>query len=100
MIRKKKSGKRSSSTSTALTEHPGRNKISSKSAHLNLNGGMPDSMSIQFDGKEINTIHDLISNFKLDNYEESKRKREQRVNDPDNPMPGNKDVDAAYLDMI
>ena len=29
-----------------------------------------------YDGKEINTIHDLIANFKLDTYEEAKAKRE------------------------
>ena len=28
-----------------------------------------DVAPIMFDGKEINTIHDLIANFKLDTYE-------------------------------
>ena len=30
---------------------------------------------IMYDGKEINTIHDLIANFKLDTYEEALEKR-------------------------
>ena len=61
---------------------------------------VPDSMQIMYDGVEITTIHDLIANFKLDNYEEAKRKREAQVKDPDAPMPAPKDVDPAYWDMI
>jgi len=46
-----------------------------------------------FDGKEINTIHDLIANFKLDTYEEAAAKRAVRVDDPDNPITCTKKVD-------
>lgn len=53
-----------------------------------------------YDGVEINTIKDLIDNFKLDRYDEAMKKRELQVNDPDNPMPSSKDVDPAYWDMI
>ena len=35
----------------------------------------PEVQPIMFDGKEINTIHDLIANFKLDTYEEAMKKR-------------------------
>ena len=38
--------------------------------------GIPDVAPIMYDGKEINTIHDLINNFKLDPYDEAKRKQE------------------------
>jgi len=31
---------------------------------------------IMYDGKEINTIHDLINNFKLDTYDVAKQKQE------------------------
>ena len=61
---------------------------------------MVDNKAIMYDGKEVSTIHDLIKNFKLDDYETSKRKRETLINDPENPIPGAKDVDEAYWDMI
>ena len=91
--------KHSSSVGTGIMNASGRN-FSSKSAQMNSMPEKYDTMSIQFDGKEINTIHDLIANFKLDNYQESKRKRELGSTDPDNPLPGAKDVDTAYWDMI
>lgn len=58
-----------------------------------------------YEGKEIGSIHDLISNFKLDNYEEAKRKRELLENeehdrDPDKIVPTSKDVDKDYWDML
>ena len=53
-----------------------------------------------FDGKEINTIHDLIANFKLDTYEEAAEKRKNHVDDPDYPVPGPKDIDDNYMQMI
>ena len=53
-----------------------------------------------YDGKEINTIHDLIANFKLDTYEEAAEKRKNQVDDPDYPVPGPKDVDDNYMQMI
>jgi len=53
-----------------------------------------------FDGKEINTIHDLIANFKLDTYEQAMEKRNNRVEDPDFPVPGPKEVDGNYAAMI
>ena len=59
-----------------------------------------------YDGKEINTIHDLIANFKLDTYEEAKAKREQelkmQVGDEaiENSIPGPKDIDQAFLQII
>ena len=61
---------------------------------------MPEMPPIMFDGKEVNTIQDLMDNFKLDNYEDAKRKREMQAKDPDNPMPQPKDVDQAYWDQI
>ena len=59
-----------------------------------------DMAPIMYEGKEINTIHDLISNFKLDSFEEATRKSKQVVEDPENPVPGKKDIDQAYWDMI
>jgi hypothetical protein len=62
-------------------------------------GSQVDMMTIMYDGKEINTIHDLIANFKLDTFEEAKIKREceqkMQVGDEaiENSMPGPKDVD-------
>ena len=53
-----------------------------------------------FDGKEINTIHDLIANFKLDTYEEAAEKRKNQIEDPDLPLPGPKDIDENYWEMI
>ena len=55
-----------------------------------------------FEGKEINTIHDLIANFKLDTYEEAaaKRKEREKNEDPDNPLPGPKDIDENFWKMI
>lgn len=48
-----------------------------KSTQSNTTGQKPGEQApIIYDGKEINDIHDLIKNFKLDNYEEAKRKRE------------------------
>ena len=38
-------------------------------------GAQTEVTPIMFDGKEINTIHDLIENFKLDTYEEAAEKR-------------------------
>lgn len=38
-------------------------------------GMQTEVAQIMFDGKEINTIHDLIENFKLDTYEEAAEKR-------------------------
>ena len=53
-----------------------------------------------FEGKEINTIHDLIANFKLDTYEEAAQKRKNMVEDPDMPLPGPKDIDENFWEMI
>ena len=55
---------------------------------------------IMFDGKEINTIHDLINNFKLDTYEEAAEKRKHQVEDPDMPLPTKNDIDENFWDMI
>ena len=41
-----------------------------------LGGAAPDMKPIMYDGKEINTIHDLINNFKLDTYDVAKQKQE------------------------
>lgn len=57
------------------------------------NGQQTEVMPIMFEGKEINTIHDLIANFKLDTYEEAAEKRKSMKEDPDNPLPGPKDID-------
>ena len=59
-----------------------------------------EAAPIMFDGKEINTIHDLIANFKLDTYEEAAEKRKNHVDDPDYPVPGPKDIDDNYMQMI
>ena len=61
---------------------------------------------ILYEGKVINTIHDLINGFKLDTYEEAKAKldkeREMREIDdaPENSMPGAKDIDQDYFQMV
>ena len=59
-----------------------------------------DVTPIMFEGKEINTIHDLIANFKLDTYEEAAQKRKNMVEDPDMPLPGPKDIDENFWEMI
>ena len=55
---------------------------------------------IMFDGKEINTIHDLIDNFKLDTYEEAAEKRKNLIEDPDMPLPTKNDIDENFWEMI
>lgn len=65
-----------------------------------------DVAPIVFDGKVINTIHDLINGFKLDTYEEAKarmdKEREMRGEDdlPEESMPGPKDIDENYFQMV
>ena len=88
----KKNHKRSSSMGNSFRNFS--NKSGAKMPEV------PDQMQIMYDGVEINTIQDLINNFKLDRYDEAMKKRELQVNDPDNPMPSSKDVDPAYWDMI
>mmetsp|Transcript_16066 Transcript_16066/g.20356 ORF Transcript_16066/g.20356 Transcript_16066/m.20356 type:complete len:210 (-) Transcript_16066:230-859(-) len=92
-LTKPRSHKRSSSMGNSFRN------FSNKSGAAQIRD-VPEGAPIVYDGKEINTIHDLIANFKLDNYQEAMRKREDQVNDPDNPMPAAKDVDEAYWDMI
>ena len=62
---------------------------------------------VYYDGKEISDIHDLIRNFKLDNYEEAKLKRENAEKrnkddmlDPSEMMPTANDVDKDYFNLI
>ena len=61
-----------------------------------------DVPPIMYDGKEVNTIHDLIANFKLDTYEEAIKKRDAQIDDPDKdkPFPGVKDIDENFYGMI
>ena len=62
--------------------------------------GIPDVAPIMYDGKEINTIHDLINSFKLDTYNEAKRKQELARSDPENFIPPAKEIDDDYWELI
>lgn len=68
--------------------------------------GQLEVAPIMYEGKVINTIHDLINNFKLDTYDQAKAKleaeREMRGEDdhPENSMPGPKDIDENYFEMV